>query len=204
MLQVTDSSGDVVATRNVGAGYTPDSAVEIAEGVAVRLSGSVNGGVSLATEVVSRPDTAGILTALGLNTFFVGGDANSIAVNPDLLGNPDRLATSRSGDVGDSSKVLRLAALRDAPLLSGGKQTFQEYFTEMVTGVGSQVQDLTENQQTQQILGERLQAERQSISGVDPNEELTRLLQFQRMFQMAAEQIKVVNQAFDALFEILR
>lgn len=204
MLQVTDQSGVVVATQNVGKGYVPGSALQVADGVSVALSsGTANVGDSFSTRMVSHSDTAGILTTLGLNTFFVGSDASSIGINPDLLGNTERLATSRSGDVGDSSNVLRLAALRDTPLLSGGKQTLQEFFTETVTTVGSQVQNLTNSQQTNQILGERLQAEQQSISGVDVNEELTRMLQFQRMFQMAAEQIKVVNATFDALFQIL-
>jgi flagellar hook-associated protein 1 FlgK len=204
MVEVKDQSGNVVATRNVGEGYTPDSVLDVADGVVVRFSaGDVKQRDHFVTQVVSQPDKAGILTALGLNTFFVGGNASSIGVNPDLE-NPDRLATSRTGAVGDSSNVRRLAALRDTPLLSGGKQTLSGFFTEMVTDVGNEVQDLAEIQTTQELLGERLESERQSISGVDPNEELVRLLQFQRMFQAAAEHIRIVNEAFDAVFEIVR
>jgi len=203
-LEVTDQSSNVIATLDVGQGYEAGSALNVADGITVQLSsGNANVGDNFSTRVIGQPDSAGILTALGLNTFFVGSDAGTIGINPDLIANSDRFAHARSSEIGDNSNLHRLAALRDAPLLSGQTQTFREFFTEILTDVGSGIQDLSETQQTHQLLAERLESERQSISGVDPNEELVRMLQYQRMFQFASIQISVVNEALDSLLQIV-
>jgi flagellar hook-associated protein FlgK len=52
-------------------------------------------------------------------------------------------------------------------------------------------------------VGQRLLAERQSVSGVDPNEELVRLLQFQRAFQMSSRYLVVVNDTLDELLRLV-
>ncbi len=208
LLEVTDQSGSVISTLDVGERYEPDSPLDAGFGLTVQLSaGDVNLNDSFTTRLIGQPDTGGILTALGLNTFFAGSDAGSIGINPELLEDSDRLASSLSGEVGDTSNLLanllRLAALRDEPLLTDDTQTYREFFIGILTDVGSDVQNLSETQDTQQLLAERLETERQGLSGVDPNEELVHMLQYQRMFQFAAQQISVVNEALDSLIQIV-
>ena len=65
------------------------------------------------------------------------------------------------------------------------------------------VQDLSNQQTAQQALGQQLTAQQQAVSGVDTNEELTNLLQYQRSFQMASEYINVVNQTLTTLMGII-
>lgn len=149
----------------------------------------------------SPSDTSGVLSALGLNAFFTGGDAATLKVSDDLLGNADRLATSRSGQPGDSSNLQRLVALRDAPLMPN-QSTMSNDFIQTVADIGSDVQGLTEQQETNQLLFDRLEQQRQSLSGVDPNEEMVNLLKYQRMFQIASKYINVLNDAYGELLEI--
>jgi flagellar hook-associated protein 1 FlgK len=54
-----------------------------------------------------------------------------------------------------------------------------------------------------QVMHGQLQVERESISGVDPNEETVRLLQFQRSYQAAARVISTVNQTLDDLLRMV-
>ena len=77
----------------------------------------------------------------------------------------------------------------------------RKYLTDLTTDVGSQVLDLDQRQTALVSLGAGLEAERQSISGVDPNEELDKLLQYQRSFQLSSRFLGVVN---DTLQELLR
>ncbi len=146
-------------------------------------------------------DTSGVLSALGFNAFFTGGDAATLKVSDDLLGNADRLATSRNGQTGDSSNLQRLVALRDAPLMPN-QSTLSNDFLQTVADIGSDVQGLTEQRETNQLLFDRLEEQRQSLSGVDPNEEMVNLLKYQRMFQIASKYINVLNDAYGELLEI--
>lgn len=200
-LQVKDSAGNSLATLNVGQGYTPGTPLTVANGITVQLaSGTANNGDTFSTSVVAQPDTSGILTSLGLGTFFSGSTAADIAVQPDLLNNPNLLAASRNGDSGDNSNLTRLAALQTLPVLANGTQTLTQGYNTIVGGVATQVQSLTAQQTSQQALGQQLQTQQQNISGVDTNEELVNLMSFQQQFQTASEYVGTVNTALQSLF----
>jgi flagellar hook-associated protein FlgK len=204
-LQVKDSGGATVATLNIGQGYAPGTDLTVANGVTVQLSaGTANAGDSFSTDVVAQPDTAGLLTALGLGTFFTGSTAADLAVSPALAADPSLLAGSRDGQPGDSSNLQRLVALRDVKSLAGGTQTFSGAYAAMVGNVGTRARDEGNRQSSAQSLGQALDAQRQSVSGVDPNEELVNMLTFQRSFQMASQYISVVNTTLDSLLTIIQ
>ena len=203
-LQVKDSSGATLTTLNVGQGYTSGSSLQVANGITVQLAaGTANNGDSFTSQVVAQPDTGGLLTALGLGTFFQGSTADDITVQPALVNAPTALAGSRSGDPGDSSNLTRLVSLRDQATLSGGTQTFDQAYASLAGDVGARVSDLTDLQTSQKALGQQLQAQQQSVSGVDPNEELVNLLNFQRAFQIGSEYISVVSSTLNDFLQTL-
>lgn len=203
-LEVKNSAGSVVASLDVGQGYAPGSDLQVADGVTVRLAaGSANTNDTFSSQVVADADTAGILPALGINSFFTGQDATDISVRDDLLSNPVLLAASTNGDPGDGSNLRAMAAVRDEPLLGSSTQTLSQAYVAMVGDVGQQVQALDQRQTNQTALNQSLQAQQQSVSGVDPNEELVHMVQFQRMFQMASRYVSTVNEAMDDLFKII-
>jgi flagellar hook-associated protein FlgK len=203
-LEVQNSASTVIASLNIGQGYEPGQVIQAANGLTVQLSaGSVNDGDNFTARVIGRPDTAGILAALGLGGLFNGNDARSIRLNDQILLEPERLAASRTGLPGDSSNIARMVAVRDQLLMAGGTQTLRDGYATLASDVGGTIQNLSERQTHQELLGLRLESERQSISGVDSNEELVRMVQFQRSFQMAAKYINVVNQTLDELTQIV-
>jgi flagellar hook-associated protein FlgK len=171
-LEVRNSAGAVVASLNVGQGYEPGSALMVADGVSISLaSGTANAGDTFLERVIAESDTAGILTALGLNTFFTGHDASDIRVRGELVTNPGLLAASATGQPGDGSILRRMAAVRDLPVLENSTRTLSQAYVAMVGDVGQQVQALDQRQTNQSSLSQSLAAQQQSVSGVDPNEE---------------------------------
>jgi flagellar hook-associated protein 1 FlgK len=200
---VTDQTGAVIGKINVGLGYQTGQPITLANGVTLKLSsGGVTSGDSFTSRVVSTPDTGGLLTSLGMNTLFSGNDASSMKVNSDVLADPGRLATSQSGQAGDATNLQRFVALGSTAVLSGGKQTFAQYSNQMVSDIGADVQSLTGQQSTNQLLTSRIQAQQQSVSGVDTNEELADVLKYQQMFQLAGKYISAVNDALQQLVQI--
>jgi flagellar hook-associated protein 1 FlgK len=162
--------------------------------------GTVNNGDNFGARVIAEPDAAGLLTALGLNTFFEGDQAGTLKLSPALRANPDLLSGTRTGLPADGSNWRRLAAEMESPLLAGGASNMRKFLSDLIADVGSRVQDLDQRQTALESLGQGLEVERQSISGVDPNEELLRLLQYQRSFQMSARFLTVVNETLQDLF----
>lgn len=203
-LNVTNSAGQTIASLNIGQGYSPGSDLPVSNGVQVHLgAGNLNNGDSFTTQVIAQPDTAGLLTALGMNTFFVGNAASDLKVRPELLTNPEQLAASRSGQPGDNTNLQRMVAARDAVGLANGTQTIGQFYAAMVGDVGTKVRELDQRQTDQQALGRSLAAQQQSVSGVDPNEELVQMLQYQRGFEAAARFINVVNDTLNQLFQTI-
>ncbi len=202
--RVTDQNGNVMGTVNVGQGYESGQPTAATNGVTMTLSaGDVTAGDSLSTRAVGDPDSAGVLTALGLNTFFTGNDASTIKVNSQLVGNPDLLATSRSGQAGDTTNLQRFVSLQDGQLMGNGTLTFTKFFNNMVSDVGSQVSSLTQQSSTNQVLMTRLSDQQASVSGVDMNEEMMQVIKYQQLFQSGAKFISAVNEMYQQLFQSL-
>lgn len=203
-LEIRDAGGTLLGTRNIGLGYEPGSTLEPIDGLTVRLSaGTANNGDLFTIPVTSEPDTAGILTALGINTLFTGEDTEGFTVRAELLAHPELVATGRSGLPGDGAYLARIDRLRDEKLFAGGKQDFREFYAALVGEVAERVRDMDLRQTARKNLHEKILAERQSVSGVDPNEELVRLLEFQRAFQTSARYLATVNETLAELINII-
>ncbi len=203
-LLVTNAAGDNVGTFDIGQGYAAGTALRLSNGVTVSVgAGQVDSADTFEAHIVGNADTAGVLPALGLNTFFSGNDAESMKVSGDLIADPRRLATSRTGKAGDSSNLQRLLATRNQATFADGTLDFNAFATSIAATIGTRVQDTTQAQETAEGLLDRITAERESLSGVDPNEELVHMVKFQKQFEIAAKFIATVNQTLDELLRIV-
>lgn len=203
-LEVRNGANQLLTTLNIGDGYTPDTPLPVGNGLKVQLSSGTSNAGNFATPVISNPDQPALLSALGVNSLFAGNSAVSIAVRPEILADPSRLSVSRTGESGDSANLQRFAALRDQPLLGGGTRTFAQEYTDIATAVGADVKALNERQSAQAGALQNLFGQEQAVGGVDVNEELVHLLQFQRMVESASRYLSVVNRAVDSILEIAR
>jgi flagellar hook-associated protein FlgK len=203
-VEVRNQNGALLTTLDVGAEYEPGAALDVGNGVSVQFGpGTLNAGDSFETLLIADPDTSGVLSALGLRSLFSGSTPGALSVNRDLLNDPSRLAAGRSGLPGDAQNVARFSALREELLLEGGTLTLEEFLAESSALAGSRVQQFDATLSHLDALGTQLQTDRESVSGVDPNEEMVKLLQYQRGFQSAAKLISVVNETLDELFAMV-
>jgi flagellar hook-associated protein 1 FlgK len=112
--------------------------------------------------------------------------------------------TDNAGGVGDNRGARALAALADQGVISGGTTSFAAGYGQLTADVGIATQRAQSNSDIQnQLLGDA-QASRDSVSGVNLDEEAANLLRFQQAYQAAAQVIATANTLFDTLLGVLR
>ncbi len=203
-MQVSNGAGNLLGTFNVGQGYTAGTDLTTVSGVQINMAaGTVNAGDTFSVNVAGNPDSANVLGALGLNTFFIGNNAGDLQVNPALLNDPSQLAASTTGQAGDGSNLAKMVSLQNQSVLANGSQTFQKYLENLIGNVGAQTSDMQANSSAYGALGQQLNDQLQSATGVDTNTALMQLVQYQQAYQMSAQYVSVVNQTIQSLINII-
>lgn len=211
-LLVQDSGGGTVANVNIGSGYEIGRHIEIDKGIkiALKANGSEPGYVRVApaqdftVEAISDSDTAGILSSTGLNAFFIGTSATSIEVVDAIENDFSLIAVSRNVGGVDNNNVRAMAQLGDTADADMNNLTPKEYYRTLTTDIGQQI-SLTELKQENSLgIWRSLKQQRDDVSGVDMNDEASKMLVYERMFQGMAKYMNTVAGTLDTLIGIMR
>jgi flagellar hook-associated protein 1 FlgK len=132
------------------------------------------------------------------------GAAASIAVDPTLLQDPDRLAVSSSGAAGEGDVAALLAALPEQASGALGGRSASAFFHDLLAQLGHQAVQADVARGVSQSLVESLQARRDAISGVSLDEEAVDLIRFQRSFEAAARFLDVLNSVTEVAIDLVR
>lgn len=182
-LTVSDVSGLPLATA-VTLTFNPD-----ALGVGVPgydVTGVAGGPLAYdpATEANGKDFT------LGGFSFSVGGtpqDGDALVIENNTSG------------TGDNRNALALAGLQTERTLSGGLSSYQEAYGAVVGDLALQSQRAQTGLTTETILLEQATAARDSVSGVNLDEEAANLIRYQQAYQAAAQIISIADQLFQTL-----
>ncbi len=119
--------------------------------------------------------------------FFSGSTAGTIAV----VATASSVQTTATADPGANDLAIRIAGLR------GGAA--DQSYAAFVAQVGSDVQSVQSSRQTAQALLTSIDNQRQSVSGVSLDEEMTNLITFQRAYQASARMMTTIDSTLDTL-----
>jgi len=123
---------------------------------------------------------------------FTGTNASNIAVNPTLVADPSALAASSTTDQGGNDVAQAMLNLQNTPVI--GTATLNGYYQSIVSGVGAQTSSFTSQQSTTDNMVTSLQSQVSSVSGVDLNQEMTHLLQFQQVYNACSRLVTIADQ----------
>lgn len=205
-VEVHDSNGQVVATIDVGEGYVPGTPLQIAEGLTASFGIgelSASAGDRISFEATADSDTSDVLVALGLNTFFKGSDASDIAVRDEVLDDPQLFAASATGSSGDNGVLLEMLELQNASLESLGGQDFGDRYGEMIADVGFRVNTAESSLTSSTSVLDSLRNRRDSVSGVNVDEELVNMIRFEQSFQAASRYLAALNELEDSILALI-
>lgn len=147
-------------------------------------------------------DSSGTLAALGINSFFTGKDASTIAVNKTISDNPSLLAASKNGEHGDNQTALAIASLESASLSGLGNASLKDAYQATVNTVATKAAAAKTNAEATASIRQTLESQREALSGVSLDEEAVNLIKQQRAFQGAAKLITTINEMMTTLLNM--
>jgi flagellar hook-associated protein 1 FlgK len=197
----------------------------VAAAAPVRVSASVdNAGAARVTalEVIDPTNPmlrtpAAVIFPTPSTVSIGGGPSQAWAVGQPIEANGWRLRISGAPAAGDGfaitdngagrgdnrNAVLLSDALR-SPLLDAATSSLADAVTRLTSGVGAVTQQAQRNSEVQRLAYEDSVKQRQSVSGVNLDEEASNLLRYQQAYQASAQVIRTANEVFNMLIGIVR
>ncbi|MBM4054184.1 MAG: flagellar hook-associated protein FlgK [Planctomycetes bacterium] len=201
-VEVRDSGANLIATLDVGSGYTAGNTLEVANGVSVTFSAaSVTTGNTLSSVVLNDSDQTNLLAALGINTFFSGSDASDIGIEKKIQEDVTLIATS-IGERGNNINALRLSALQNDNS-AVENTTLSDYLHQIASALGEEANNAYNSEEKYTALETSLQNRREEVSGVNVDEELVTMIRFQHAYQASAKYISTVDRLINTLLNSL-
>jgi flagellar hook-associated protein 1 FlgK len=127
-----------------------------------------------------------------------------IEVNPALLQDPSSVVSGfgengRPANPGNGNAALAIASIRNTEVMVGRLGTFDDYFADAVGRIGLLGQQSGTVRADQNLIMKQLHDKRQSISGVNVDEELSNMIKYQHGYAAAARFISTVNSMLDTI-----
>jgi len=157
---------------------------------------SMRDGVSMTADVVSVFEQAPLALSTYLGFQFeiqgetVKGDSFTIEYNTD--------------GISDNRNALAISELEGRGLVAGGIVSYGEAYSQIVEEVGTVTNRARLDEDAAKALLDQSQNTRDSISGVNLDEEAGRLIQYQAAYNASAQVVKVARELFDTLLAAFR
>ncbi|MBW7859811.1 MAG: flagellar hook-associated protein FlgK [Rhodocyclaceae bacterium] len=188
--------GGLLAFRNESLDSVRDQLGEIAKAISAEFNTQHGLGVDLA-------GAAGTNFFTDLTAVSARDAAASFAVQ---ITDPALIAASSTviPGAGNNENALALAALQTSKLMNGGTATFQSAYSQLVSSVGNKAREVQIAAKAQDVQYEQALAARESLSGVNLDEEAANLIRFQQSYQAASRVMAMAGTLFDEILGIVR
>jgi flagellar hook-associated protein 1 FlgK len=204
-LTVTDGALNTIDIINIGSGYAVGDKIDIGDtGIKLSLgTGDLNALDSFSIDVFADTDTSGVLAAVGMNTFLAGSSASDMTVSSDIIDTPGRVASSLGADMTDNTNASRMAGLREQAVTSLNSLSPVEFYRQMITEIGQDLLVKQTRQDNIEAMIQNLTNQQSEISGVDINDEATRILLFEQMFKAISKYLSTLQSSLATMMEII-
>jgi len=153
-----------------------------------------------------RADAVNSLSGDGLSWAVspIAHPAGWMEINGEIKSDVQTIAAGFPGDdgvvnPGDNRAAVAIAAIRNTAVMVGNTRTFDDFFADVITNVGLKGEQASRSHETQIAIMNELRGMRDSISGVNVDEELSDIIKFQHGYNAAAKFISTVNDMLDTI-----
>ena len=174
----------------------------------VKVTDSTNANLLTPADIEFIDGTQYTVNGTGPFTYTPGQPINANGWSLSLDGVPaagDRFSVGSTGaGSSDNGNAIALGNLDDAKALNGGTVSLNGAIGGLTTTIGSAARQADYAADAQQVLYDQAQAARDSISGVNLDEEAANMLRFQQAYQAAAQVISTADTMFQSLLSAVR
>lgn len=172
----------------------------------------------LNTLVTTLAQAVNSLTTTGVDAngdaglaFFTAIDASkplslaNIQVNPELVSDSDKVVTSASGESGDYSIAKSIySLLSDTSLYQsqGSAMDMIDYYAAITTWLGTAGDTAASNYETQAALVTQLDNQRQAVSAISIDEEMSNMIKFQTAYAASARVMNTIDGMIESLLAV--
>ncbi len=127
-----------------------------------------------------------------------------LEVNKTLINDPGSLAAGFgiNGNIsnpGDGSAAIAIASLRNNDVMVGSHRSFDEYFSSTIANAGLKGQAAESALKTEELIMKDLESMRESVSGVNIDEELSQMIKFQHGYNAASRFVSEIDKMLDTI-----
>jgi flagellar hook-associated protein 1 FlgK len=177
--------------------------------------------VSVSQDLTSRgPGGPSISALFGLGVRDQTSRAGRLSVDPDIAADPNKLATSKlnlsvaagapaiSPGNGQGANALAAAGETTAAFDAVGNlgalnTTLIQYAAQFSAAVGSRASAAETQRLSSEAISKEVDARRESVEGVNLDEELVRLTTYQQAFNASARMIQAAREMFEVLTSVV-
>jgi flagellar hook-associated protein 1 FlgK len=191
-MAVQLSGGELAGLKQV---YTEDvvNYLEKIDSIFNSIVESVNAQHSTGYNLEDPPVT-------GIN-FFEGYSDGVLTINQLILDDPANIAVSADGLSGNGDIASAISDLNNQSILNS--MTFSENFSNLVSDLGSDIQNSTEVADSSYLVVQQLEFERATYSGVSIDEEMTNVILFQKSYDASAKLVRVADEMLQTILNMV-
>lgn len=128
--------------------------------------------------------------------------ADDLRLNLAILNNPNHIAASTNpGEAGNGALAAQIADLRNDEVIEGRKLV--DYSIDLISSPGTSLRGLNNRIEARDAEIRMLENQQEQESGVNVDEELSLMIQYQNAYQGAAKVMQAAQQMYDTLLTIL-
>jgi flagellar hook-associated protein 1 len=226
VLSGTPANGDqflvqptATAAANIKVVLSNPSQIAAAGAIKTAASGANTGASTISSGTVQNSTNPLLLTAATITfanppssfsinggpaqAFTSGGNIDFNGWQVQISGAPGAgdtfTVSSNAGGTGDNRNALAAANQQNVGVLQNGTTSITGGVSALITGLGSQAQQINTAQTAQAAVNAQALSSVQSTSGVNLDEEAASLLQWQQAYQAAAQALTIGNSLFTTL-----
>jgi flagellar hook-associated protein 1 len=208
------------AASNINVVMTNPSQIAAAGAVVTAAAGTNSGAATISSGTVLDSANPNLLAPVTIaftsptsytinggaaNAYTSGGniDVNGwqVQISGAPAGGDSFTVISNAGGTGDNRNALAAANQQNVGVLNNGTTSVTAGVSALITGLGSQAQQINTAQTAQAAVNAQALSSVQSTSGVNLDEEAASLLQWQQAYQAAAQALTIGTSLFTTLID---
>lgn len=200
---VTNTGSMSIAQGIVGVGYTAPASPLTLTATATTLNGVAGTWTAVYSDGTSSTTTGDIpLTSGTAMLAKVAFSGMSFEINGTPAAGDSFEVKRNTGGVEDGRNALLFARLQTQNTVSDGTATFQSAYARLVAGNGIRAREAKVQLDAQGAVRDQAVATRESLSGVNLDEEAANMLKYQQAYQAASKILEIGNKLFDTILSL--